>query len=146
MGMSKISMQENTVWKKIKLLEAPSSPQGSDYLIAQTAQTEECRKELLYEVLGPLFFGRRKAGNEEELAAFFIHRYGIDVHGDFCEGDEHYEDYLEAQQAIAEGLVVYGGRIAFDENSLAELAEKLWSSMEQIEKSGFRRINTLLEE
>ena len=40
------------------------------------------------------------------------------------EGDEHYEEYLEAQQAIAEGMSIYGGEIAFDDSVLAELAEQ----------------------
>ena len=80
------------------------------------------------------------------MAAFFDEQYGIDVRGDFCEGDEHYEDYREAQQAIAEGMVVYEGSIEFDENVLAELAEQLWDRMEQQRKSSFRKINTLLEE
>lgn len=139
-------MQDNKVWKRVNLSEEPSTGSGSGYLIARRAQTEKAQKELLYELLGPVFFGRKEADNEAELADFFVQQYGIDVHGDFCEGDEHYEDYLEAQQALSEGLTVYGGKIAFDENLMAELAERLWSSMEEKEKSGFRRINTLLEE
>ncbi len=141
-----MEMQDNKVWKRVNLSKKSSSVPGSEYLIARKVQSEEAQKELLYELLGPVFFGCKEAENEDELADFFGQQYGIDVHGDFCEGDEHYEDYLEAQQAIAEGLAVYGGRITFDENMMAELAEKLWSSMEQMERSGFRRINTLLEE
>lgn len=144
--MSATNMQDNKVWKRVYLPEESSSPSGSGYLIARDVKTEEAQKELLYELLGPVFFGRKEAENEDELADLFGQQYGIDVRGDFCEGDEHYEDYMEAQQAIAEGLSVYGGRIAFDENAMAELAEKLWSGMERKEKSGFRRINTLLEE
>lgn len=143
--MSAISMQDNKVWKRVNLSKKSLSSSGSGYLIARDMQTEEAQKELLYELLGPVFFGRKEAENEDELADLFVQQYGIDVRGDFCEGDDHYEDYMEAQQAIAEGLAVYGGRIEFDENSLAELAEELWSSMEQ-KKGGFRRINTLLEE
>ncbi|MDO4321641.1 MAG: hypothetical protein Q4C61_03860 [Lachnospiraceae bacterium] len=139
-------MKNDEVWKKADLSKEAASVPGSGYLIAREVQAEECQKDLLYELLGPVFFGWKEAENEAELAVFFSQQYGIDVHGDFCEGDEHYEEYLEAQQAIAEGLAVYGGRITFDENSLAELAEKVWSSMEGIKKGGFRRINTLLEE
>lgn len=145
-GLSKTGMQNSKVWKKVNLSKESPEASGSGYLIAQRIQTEERKKELLYELLGPVFFGRKEAENEDELAAFFRRQYGIDVHGDFCEGDDHYEDYLEAQQAIAEGMAVYGGRIEFDENSLAELAEMIWSGMEKMKKDGFRRINTLLEE
>lgn len=131
---------------KIKQMEESFAGSGSEYLIAQELPEKEIQKELLYELLSPVFFGQKEAENEAELADFFSRQYGIDVHGDFCEGDEHYEDYLEAQQAIAEGLTVYGGRIAFDDTSLAELAEQVWSIMEQRKKGRFRRINTLLEE
>jgi hypothetical protein len=139
-------MQDHRKWKRINLSEHREEPGGSSYLIAQNRQVEEAEKELLYEVLGPVFFGKKEAENERELAVFFAKRYGIDVHGDFCEGDEHYEEYQEACQAISEGLSVYSGRIDFNENSMAELAEELWSGMEQIRKNSFRRINTLLEE
>lgn len=142
--MSGMDMQDDKVWKKRNSAKKAVSPSGSGYLIAR-GKSEEWQKELLYETLAPVFFGRKEAETEDELAEFFTQQYGIDVHGDFCEGDEHYEDYREAQQALSEGLAVYGGRIAFDENSLAELAEKLWSGMEQ-DKKEFRRINTLLEE
>ena len=71
---------------------------------------------------------------------------GIDVEHDFYEGDEHYEEYLEAQQAIAEGMSIYSGSIAFEENAMAEYAERLWEDMEQMDQKRFRRINTMLEE
>ena len=119
---------------------------ASRYLLAEDGQIEERQKELLYEVLGPVFFGKKEAESEEELAAFFREQYGIDVQNDFYEGDEHYEEYLEAQQAIAEGMSIYGGSIAFGDGTLAELAEQIWENMETEEESGFRRINTMLEE
>ena len=53
---------------------------------------------------------------------------------------------LEAQQAIAEGMSIYGGEIAFDDSVLAELAERVWDIMEEKDRKGFRRINTMLEE
>lgn len=117
---------------------------ASSYLIACDRNTERRRQELLYEVLGPVFFGRREAASETELAELFVARYGIDVYHDFCDGDEHYEEYLEAQQAIAEGLCIYGGEIVFTDSAMAELAERIWRDME--ERGGFRRINTMLEE
>ena len=120
--------------------QAPSSR----YLLAENSEAEKRQKELLYEVLGPVFFGEKEAGSEEELAAFFREQYGIDVRNDFYEGDDHYEEYREAQQAIAEGLSIYGGSIAFEEGMLADLAEQIWEDME--EGKGFRRINTMLEE
>lgn len=132
------------------LLENPSESlpltHGSGYLLARDAQAEDGQKDLLYELLGPIFFGKKEAETEEELVAFFETQYGIDVRGDFCEGDEHYEEYQEAQQAIAEGLAVYGGSIEFEETALAELAQQLWDRLESQEKRSFRRINTLLEE
>ena len=84
--------------------------------------------------------------SREELDAFYLSRYGIDVKRDFCEGDDHYEEYQEAVQAIAEGMTVYGGEIVFEDGMLAELAEEVWERMETGEKKGFRRINTMLEE
>jgi len=139
-------MQNKKKWKKLDLTKEIPSTHGSSYLLARDAKLEECQKDILYELLGPVFFGKKAAETEEELAAFFGEQYGIDVRGDFYEGDEHYEDYREAQQAIAEGMVVYEGSIEFDENVLAELAEQLWDRMEQQRKSSFRKINTLLEE
>ena len=56
---------------------------------------------------------------------------------DFYEGDEHYEEYLEAQQAIAEGMSIYGGEIAFDDSVLAELAERVWDIMEEKDRQAF---------
>ena len=97
-------------------------------------------------MMGPVFFGQKAAENDSELAELFRSRYGIDVQRDFYEGDEHYEEYLEAQQAIAEGMSIYGGEIAFDDSVLAELAERVWDIMEEKDRKGFRRINTMLEE
>ena len=76
----------------------------------------------------------------------FQEKYGIDVQHDFVEGDEHYDEYLEAQQAIAEGMSIYGGEIGFGDSTLAELAEHVWAWMEEKDRNGFRRINTMLEE
>lgn len=139
-------MQNNVNWKKIKLNQKEDRVPSSMYLIAEDDQLAERQKDLLYEVLGPVFFGKKEAGSEEELAAFFRDQYGIDVYNDFYEGDEHYEEYQEAQQAIAEGMSIYGGTISFGNESLAVLAEQLWEDMETQKGSGFRRINTMLEE
>ena len=119
---------------------------SSSYLIACDETERERQKELLYKVMGPIFFGQKAAENDSELAELFRSRYGIDVQRDFYEGDEHYEEYLEAQQAIAEGMSIYGGEIAFDDSVLAELAERVWDIMEEKDRQGFRRINTMLEE
>lgn len=120
--------------------------QASGYLIACDEAERERRKELLYDVLGPVFFGEKAAEDDGELERLFRARYGIDVRRDFYEGDEHYEEYLEAQQAIAEGLSIYGGEIVFDDSVLAELAERVWETLEKNGRNGFRRINTMLEE
>lgn len=119
---------------------------ASRYLIAREDRQEEWRKELLYQILGPVFFGKKEAESWQELAELFRRRYGIDVEHDFYEGDEHYEEYLEARQAIAEGMSIYSGSIAFEEDKLAEYAEKLWENLEETENGKFRRINTMLEE
>lgn len=87
--------------------------QGSPYLIACDDRERERRKEWLYEILGPVFFGEKEAADAEELRQLFQEKYGIDVQHDFVEGDEHYDEYLEAQQAIAEGMSIYGGEISF---------------------------------
>ena len=47
---------------------------------------------------------------------------------------------------IAEGMSIYGGEIAFDDSVLAELADRVWDIMEEKDRKGFRRINTMLEE
>lgn len=119
---------------------------SSSYLIAQNDQERDRQKELLYRVLGPVFFGEKRAASEEELRALFRERYGIDVDEDFYEGDEHYEEYLEAQQAISEGMSIYGGEIEFEDKALANLAEDIWEKLETMDRERFRRINTLLEE
>lgn len=119
---------------------------ASSYLIARDEAAEEQRRRLLCDMLGPVFFGEREAGTYEELDALFAKRYGIDVRSDFCEGDEHYEEYQEAHQAIAEGLAIYGGAISFGDGALARLAEQLWQNVEEQEKGHFKRINTMLEE
>lgn len=129
-----------------ELRQGTGEQHSSAYLIARDEQQEERRKELLYRVLGPVFFGKKEAESWQELAALFQRRYGIDVENDFYEGDEHYEEYMEAQQAIAEGMSIYSGSIVFEESILAEYAELLWDGMEQMEKKRFRRINTMLEE
>lgn len=116
-----------------------------EYLIAGSRFGWENRQRLLYEVLGPVFFGSKQAESQEELQQLFRRRYGIDVRHDFYEGDEHYEEYLEARQAIAEGLCIYGGEIVFEDCALAELADRVWAEMEKTGK-GFRRINTALDE
>lgn len=86
--------------------------QGSPYLIACDEQERERRKEWLYEILGPVFFGEKEAADAEELRQLFQEKYGIDVQHDFVEGDEHYDEYLEAQQAIAEGIAFTEARSA----------------------------------
>ncbi len=117
----------------------------SSYLIAQVP-SEDIQKEILFRILGPVFFGQEQASDSDELAELFRDRYGINVDGDFIEGDEHYDEYIEAQQALAEGMHIYSGSIPFESCVLAELADVIWAGMEQTEKDGFRRINTLLEE
>lgn len=124
--------------------EKPS--EGSPFLVAQDDAVREQQKDLLYEVLGPVFFGEKQACSAAELEQLFGARYGIDVQNDFYEGDEHYEEYLEAQQAIAEGMSIYGGWIGFADGALAELAEQIWEKMERKNGGRFRRINTMLEE
>ena len=119
---------------------------SSSYLIACDEKERERQKELLCRVMEPVFFGQKAAMNDTELEELFRSRYGIDVRRDFYEGDEHYEEYLEAQQAIAEGMSIYGGEIAFDDSVLADLAERVWKVMEEKDRQGFRRINTMLEE
>lgn len=120
---------------------------ASDYLVAcEEGELIEYQKQLLFDVLGPVFFGKKQAGNREELAQLFCARYGIDVQKDFCEGDEHFEEFREAQEAIAEGLCIYGGQIAFGDCVLAEIAGTIWEDLEKLDKHKFRRINTMLEE
>lgn len=138
-------------WKRLKLYEKSGEAEAekehsSDYLIARDEQEEERRKEALYRILGPVFFGKKEAQSWKELAELFRRRYGIDVEHDFFEGDEHYEEYQEAQQAIAEGMSIYSGSIIFEDSILAEYAERLWEDMEEKEHGRFRRINTMLEE
>lgn len=128
--------------KEMRKSEEPGSP----YLIACDEKRRERQRKLLCDVLEPVFFGEKEAADDRELAALFRTRYGIDVRRDFCEGDEHYEEYLEAQQAIAEGMSIYGGEIVFADSVLAELAEQLWERLEEKDRAGFRRINTMLEE
>lgn len=122
----------------------PSSS-GSPFLIARK-DSEQPSKEYLYQVLSPVFFGCKQAGTLSELAEFFLQKYGIDVNGDFFEGDEHYEEYQEACQAIRDGMSIYEGTISFNNCMLAELAETIWENLEKEDKKNFRRINTLLEE
>ncbi len=139
-------MQNTAKWKKLRLNRKDGQAPSSRFLLARDEQTANRQKELLYEALGPVFFGKKEAESEEELAAFFREQYGIDVGKDFYEGDEHYEEYKEAKQAIAEGMSIYGGSIAFGDETLADLAEQIWEDIETEEKGGFRRINTMLEE
>ena len=138
-------MQNTAEKKKLKWNRKDGQAPSSCFLLARDDQTVTRQKDLLYEVLGPVFFGKKEAESEEELAAFFREQYGIDVQNDFYEGDEHYDEYLEAQQAIAEGMSIYGGEIVFEDETLAEFAEQIWEDMEE-EGKGFRRINTMLEE
>lgn len=158
-------MEEKTKWKRIQLSDRTKekktyekntyetdcrseweSKPVSEYLIACRENTEEEQKELLYRILGPVFFGEKAARTDEELIRLFQEKYGIDVRNDFFEGNDHYEEYVEAQNAIAEGCSIYGGAIAFEEGALAELAEQVWDKMESRKENGFRRINTMLEE
>lgn len=160
-------MIEKGKWKRLKLYGQSSdgNPEGdrresrdedqrpqepparsSAYLIAREESEVERQKQLLYEVLGPLFFGREEARDVPGLARLFRTRYGIDVGRDFYDGDEHYEEYQEACQAIAEGMSIYSGEIPFDDSALASLAERLWETLESQDKACFRRINTMLEE
>lgn len=166
-------MKENSEWKRLKLYgqaqsgdeaaengrreaemagesrdraAVESSGKSSTYLLAREESQVERQKQLLYEVLGPVFFGKEEARDAAGLAALFRLRYGIDVGEDFYDGDEHYEEYQEARQAIAEGMSIYSGEIPFDDNALADLAERLWERMESGDRTRFRRINTMLEE
>ncbi|MCD7954997.1 MAG: hypothetical protein LUG93_04425 [Lachnospiraceae bacterium] len=119
----------------------------SSYLVAcEEDELREYQKQLLFDVLGPIFFGRKQAASREELAELFRARYGIDVDADFCEGDDHFEEYREAQEAIAEGMSIYAGQIAFGDSVLAELAGVIWEDLERQDGRRFRRINTMLEE
>ncbi len=120
---------------------------ASSYLLAcREEELREYQKQLLYEILGPVFFGRKQAGTLEELQDLFRRQYGIDVQKDFYDGDEHYEEYMEAKQALNDGLSIYSGQIAFKDTCLADYAGEIWEDMEREEKGKFRRINTLLEE
>ncbi len=126
-------------------IELKQEEPSSGYLLAcREGELHEFQKQLLYDKLGPVFFGQKQAGTIEELIDLFRRQYGIDVKQDFYEGDEHYEEFVEAQQAIAEGMSIYGGRIAFKDTCLADFAGEIWEDLEEKEK--FRRINTMLEE
>ena len=143
-------MEEKEIYMKRRYGKKDESNQNmqpvSGYLIARRDAAEEEEKELLYKILGPVFFGKRAAKTDEELIQLFREKYGIDVRNDFYEGDEHFDEYMEAQNAIAEGYSIYGGSILFDDGGVADLAEQVWGHMEQEKKYGFRRINTMLEE
>lgn len=156
-GKREENMSGEQEWKRLKLYEREDGEKvdkegtggeehSSKYLIARDELQEERRKELLYRILGPVFFGKKEAESWQELVELFRRRYGIDVEHDFFEGDEHYEEYMEARQAIAEGMSIYSGSIAFEDSILAEYAERLWEDLEQMDKGRFRRINTMLEE
>ena len=87
--------------------------QGSPYLIACDEQERERRKEWLYEILGPVFFGEKEAADAEELRQLFQEKYGIDVQHDFVEGNEHLRrrDQLRGQhagRACRAGLGMHG--------------------------------------
>lgn len=144
-GENRVGMPEGSSLGEC-LAELARDSGSSAYLLARDELEEERQKELLYRVLGPVFFGEKAAANRKELIELFRVRYGIDVEHDFYEGDEHYEEYMEAQQAIAEGLSIYGGTIVFEDCVLAEYAEQLWADMEKFGSARFRRINTMLEE
>ncbi len=120
---------------------------SSGFLVAcKDGEQSEMKRQLLLDVLSPVFFGEKRACTMEELEALFLDTYGIHVREDFCEGDDHYEEFLEAQQAIREGLSIYEGRIAFGDDVLADLAGTIWELFESQEGESFRRINTMLEE
>lgn len=144
----KSESQSNAVCTKTKEADAQQLEYqpSSRFLIAGYDSDRQRQMELLYEILGPVFFGEKRAETEQELEQYFRQNYSIDVKHDFYEGDEHYDEYLEAQQAIAEGMSIYGGSIAFEDSALAKLADRIWQDMEKQENGGFRRINTALEE
>lgn len=144
----KSESQSNAVCTKTKEADAQQLEYqpSSRFLIAGYDSGRQRQMELLYEILGPVFFGEKRAETEQELDQYFRQNYSIDVKHDFYEGDEHYDEYLEAQQAIAEGMSIYGGSIAFEDSALAKLADRIWQNMEKQENGGFRRINTALEE
>lgn len=144
----KSESQSNAVCTKTKEADAQQLEYqpSSRFLIAGYDSDRQRQMELLYEILGPVFFGEKRAETEQELDQYFRQNYSIDVKHDFYEGDEHYDEYLEAQQAIAEGMSIYGGSIAFEDSALAKLADRIWRDMEKKENGGFRRINTALEE
>ncbi len=132
---------------EMKKIDWDQKEPASTYLVAcEEGKLMERQKQLLYDVLGPVFFGEKQAGTQEELEKLFLEKYGIDVHRDFYEGDEHYEEYCEALQAISSGLSIFMGRISFRESVLAELAGTIWENLESQEGERFRRINTMLEE
>ncbi len=144
----KSESQSNAVCTKTKEADTQQLEYqpSSRFLIAGYDSDRQRQMELLYEILGPVFFGEKRAETEQELEQYFRQNYSIDVKHDFYEGDEHYDEYLEAQQAIAEGMSIYGGSIAFEDSALAKLADRIWRDMEKKENGGFRRINTALEE
>lgn len=144
----KSESQSNAVCTKTKEADTQQLEYqpSSRFLIAGYDSDRQRQMELLYEILGPVFFGEKRAETEQELEQYFRQNYSIDVKHDFYEGDEHYDEYLEAQQAIAEGMSIYGGSIAFEDSALAKLADRIWRDMEKQENGGFRRINTALEE
>ena len=47
---------------------------SSSYLIACDEKERERQKELLYRVMGPVFFGQKAAENDAELAELFRSR------------------------------------------------------------------------
>lgn len=144
----KSESQSNAVCTKTKEADTQQLEYqpSSRFLIAGYDSDRQRQMELLYEILGPVFFGEKRAETEQELEQYFRQNYSIDVKHDFYEGDEHYDEYLEAQQAIAEGMSIYGGSIAFEDSALAKLADRIWRDMEKQENGRFRRINTALEE
>lgn len=107
--------QNNSVCTNIKetgMQQSEFQP-SSRFLIARDESDRQRQMEVLCEVLGPVFFGEKRAETEQELEQYFIQNYSIDVKHDFYEGDEHYDEYIEAPAGNCGGDEYLRGKYCF---------------------------------
>ena len=74
---SRFTGKKSVVQELVKDEPVKKGPEtGSGYLIAGDGRIEDLKKEVLYQLLGPVFFGDTVFHSEKELIHFFKEQYG----------------------------------------------------------------------
>ena len=121
---------------------------SSSFILGRKGNLTEAQKNKIIEYVEHTMLGEKVASTKEELDAYFMDQYDIDVNEeDFFEYDWYMaRRYKDSLDAIERGLEIYVGMVHFDGgDDFADILTDLWEILEETDKNSFEGIETSLD-